>query len=73
MSDFSKSYWHYGSDATLFVCIGIPFIWVLTDVKHRVRALYYVIVLGAVNAINAWMKIVYQSPRPFWIPTSEYE
>jgi membrane-associated phospholipid phosphatase len=73
MSDFSKSYWHYGSDATLFVEIGIPFIWALTDVKHRVRALYYVLVLGAINAINAWMKIVYQEPRPFWIPTSEYE
>lgn len=59
MSDGAKTYWHYGTDITLFIEIGIPFIWTLTDVKHRVRAVWYVLVLGAVNAINAWMKLVY--------------
>jgi hypothetical protein len=59
MSGGSKTYWHYGTDVTLFIEIGIPFVWALTDMKHRIRSIYYTLVLGAVSAINAWMKLVY--------------
>ena len=73
LTEGTINFWYIMSDGFVYLEVLIPFAWALMKLERRLRAIYYVVVTGVVCSINAYMKLMYQAPRPFWIPADEYE